>query len=366
MILALILNLSVAAYVAAAWVVLLVLRRESITSAPVGDENLPTVTVVLAARDEEAHIADCVEALADQQYPQDRLQIVVVDDHSRDSTSEILKVIALQYPQLVVVDAAAIGEEPGKASALALGVERSSSELVATTDADCSPPAHWLRAMVSGIESERLAVLGGPTHISATDLFGRIQGLDWLLGFAATGAAATLGHPTTAMGNNMIFRRIDYDAVGGYRRFANSPTEDCALFRTLAKRPNSARLLLEPELATYTRPVDRVTRAFSQRRRWARGGLIGSRSTYLLYAVIWLATVLPVVALPIFPAYAMLLLALRILSDGMVIRGAARRLRLPIRWSEFPLFVLFQFAYVALVPVSLVFRPTIVWKGRRL
>ena len=54
-------------------------------------ERVQLVSVVVAARDEAAHIASCLRALLAQDYPQERYEIIVVDDGSTDGTGHIVR-----------------------------------------------------------------------------------------------------------------------------------------------------------------------------------------------------------------------------------------------------------------------------------
>jgi cellulose synthase/poly-beta-1,6-N-acetylglucosamine synthase-like glycosyltransferase len=361
-----ILALAIAAYVWSAWIVALTLSTPRAAPERTLDTGLPAVAVVVAARDEEQHIAQCVDALLAQRYPAEDLEIVVVDDHSRDATAEIVRELAEREARITFVEASAVAAQPGKASALAVGIDTTSAEIILTTDADCIPPPEWVSAMVARLRADAVACLGGVTQIAGYDAFARAQGLDWLLGFSVAGALSELGYPLTAMGNNMAFRRLDYQAVGGYRRFAPSPTEDYALFKALDERPGGARLLVAPELITHTRPARTLRRFVSQRRRWARGGMSAPIRVYALYATIWLAHAAPLLTLTVSPAAALAGVLLKVAADGLILNRASSRLGLRTDWSALPLLESLLWLYVVLVPITLVVSPALSWKGRKI
>ena len=108
------------------------------------------VSIVVAARNEEENIAVCIYALVSQDYPQDLLEIIVVDDRSEDTTGAILKEAAANNPAVSVIS---IEETPDdcapKKYALTRGIEKASGEIICTTDADCVPPQEWVSEMVS-------------------------------------------------------------------------------------------------------------------------------------------------------------------------------------------------------------------------
>ena len=104
----------------------------------------PTVSVVVAARNEEKNIARRVRDILAQDYPPEKLEIVVVSDGSSDRTVEVLA--ALKASNLKVI---ALPDNRGKAIALNVGVAAAESELVIFTDAqpgyDLCRPGGWLR-----------------------------------------------------------------------------------------------------------------------------------------------------------------------------------------------------------------------------
>ncbi len=361
-----ILALSVAAYVAIAWLVTLSLSGTPTRAHVAQPISLPSVVVVVAARNEETRIGKCLESLATQDYPEGLFQIVVVDDRSEDATPDIVRQYSANNGRITLVEWGSSPNRLGKAGALARGIASSSAEVILTTDADCIVPPRWVIGMVSRLRGTGLACLGGPTVVAGRSVWARVQALDWILGFAVVSESSVLGHPITAMGNNMAFTRREYDDVGGYRQYSESPTEDYALFIAMAARSGGAVVHLDPEVLVRTEPEHSLAAAIAQRRRWARGGLRAPALTYALYAVAWLAHVLPVAVVPLVPVTGMVCCGLKLAADAVVIAHANRRLGRRTEWLTWPLFELFLWAYIAIVPISLLLVPTLSWKGRRI
>ena len=90
----------------------------------------PTVSVIIAAYNEEPVIARRIENLLGLDYPKDKLQIVVTSDASTDRTEQI----AAQYPGVTVIR----NERGGKVAAQDRAVRETKSEVVAFSDANCS------------------------------------------------------------------------------------------------------------------------------------------------------------------------------------------------------------------------------------
>ncbi len=101
------------------------LRREQVE----GGEIYPTVTVVIAAHNEQERIVARLEDIFSQNYPQQKLDVVVVSDGSTDGTTAVMN--RMNHPRLKVIDLAA---NRGKAVALNHGVAAATGEVVVFTD----------------------------------------------------------------------------------------------------------------------------------------------------------------------------------------------------------------------------------------
>lgn len=112
------------------------LRSADFSDAPPGD-GLPAVSLLVAAKDEEANIDTCVRSLIAQDYP--RLQVIAVNDRSADRTPEILDRLAAAAPdRLRAVHVRRLREGWfGKNNAMREGIDLAEGDWLAFTDADC-------------------------------------------------------------------------------------------------------------------------------------------------------------------------------------------------------------------------------------
>jgi chlorobactene glucosyltransferase len=198
----------------------------------------PSVTVVIPARDEERDVEAAVRSHLSQDYP--GLEVVVVEDRSRDSTGEILRRLAGEDARLRVVP----GVEPpprwlGKPHALHLGSRAAAGELLLFADADVRWAPGTLRGAVAYLEREKADFLAVLPHLEAkgfwenvlmpnlacTLYFGpalRINDDRWR--FLAAGGGA---------GN--LVRRPVYDAIGGHEALRASVVDDVRLALTVKR-----------------------------------------------------------------------------------------------------------------------------------
>lgn len=355
-------------------------RRPPEPLVELADDALPSIAVVVAARDEEAMLPRCLEALRAQDYPADRMEIWIADDHSQDGTADIVR-------QLEAADAPPVryirvpdptGPLQGKAQALHVAIEALTSttrrpEIVLITDADCAPVTSWARRCASRFADPDTGLLCGLARITPRPghAFDRAQALDWMFMLGAASALAESGQTATGMGNNMGVRTEAYHATGGYPALPFSVTEDFTLVRAIAEQtPWRVRFPLDPQATAWTVPADGFGPAYAQRRRWARGGLTGGAWVIGTYVLLHLVHLLPLVGLAIAPGIAALTLGAKGLGDAAFLTavlsrsGDAHPLRSTVR--DLFLFEAFMHTYMVTLPAVLLLRPKIEWKGRRL
>lgn len=126
----------------------------------VQEANWPRLTVFIAAHNEEAVIAKCIEALVSCDYPRDRLEIIPVNDRSKDRTREICDEWAAQYPNLVKPFHRVDGKA-GKPAALKDAEERATGDVLVIFDADYIPSRGLLKQIVSPFLDPEIGVTMG-------------------------------------------------------------------------------------------------------------------------------------------------------------------------------------------------------------
>lgn len=335
--------------------------------------ELPRIAIVVAARDEEVALPRCLNALIAQNYPPDRLVIYVADDHSTDGTASVVKAFRKQSESTrgpaihYVAVPEPSGNLRGKANALHAAIQNSNEELILITDADCAPPPDWARNYTAYFTDPIVGMVCGHAYVEHNTLVDAVQALDWSYLLTSASILSEVGQPITAMGNNMGIRRSVYEAVGGYPALPFSVTEDYVLFQTVAKRDDvRVRFPLDYQLHTVTLPLKRLRDVYSQRRRWARGGLLAPAWVYVIYIVTHLAHLLPVIGLLVAPFWATGLIVLKMFSDFFFLigaLGASGRRKLLL---AFPAFEAYFFFYMITLPGTLAVFQRINWKNRKL
>lgn len=243
---------------------------------------VPFVSVLVAARNEEATLGDCLHALAALDYPTDRYEVLIGNDGSTDGTAQIANFFCQQYPhfkRITIVEAgrSAISSRyngttrlNGKANVLAQLTQQARGDFLFITDADVRVPRTWLAGLLSEF-APNTGIVTGTTLVRGTSLWARLQAVDWLLAFGLIHLGTYLRWPLTGSGNNMAVRRVAYDTVGGFESLPVSVVEDYTLFQAIVARGYGFAHRLRPDVLAETLPTPTLGTYLQQRKRWMRG-----------------------------------------------------------------------------------------------
>ena len=119
------------------------------------------VTILIAARNEEEKIHLTIEDILNQGYPKSLTEIIIVDDHSTDNTSQIIKSYADSGVKLLQLKE----DKPlnsYKKKAISEAIKISTGDLMVATDADCRMGNKWLESIVGYYEQQNLVFISAP------------------------------------------------------------------------------------------------------------------------------------------------------------------------------------------------------------
>lgn len=245
---------------------------------PLADADLPVVTVVIPARDEEATIGPCVDSVLAGDYPPEKLDVIVVDDDSSDRTAAVVEARARGDERLRVVR---IPENRRRTTAhkkraieKAIGVARGT--VILTTDADCTVPPGWVRAMMAPLADPAVSFVSGPVRYelgARPSLFIRVQAMDFFGLMAIGGGGIALGRPNLANGANVAYRRRVFERLGGFSGIDHVASgDDELLMQKMAygtEGPEAVRFCADPAALVLTAPAPTLRALVHQRKRWA-------------------------------------------------------------------------------------------------
>jgi glycosyltransferase involved in cell wall biosynthesis len=342
-------------------VLLTILRRDTLQY-----QRDRRVSILVAARNEEANILKLLQSLARQDYPTALLDIHIGDDSSEDRTAAIIQSFIRDKPHFHYhrIDQQYPGQR-GKQNVLAHLFHQAQGELILITDADIEHHPDWTAAYV-GAFGPGVDLVTGPTLVDAPGLGPKMQALDWLKGVSVIRALEQLRKPITAVGNNMGITREAYWRTGGYENIPFSITEDYKLFATLRAQGGHHRWLFHPVLLNRSAPIRGLRNLIQQRKRWFKGGKEGPWYALAVFAVYAMQPWILVASYFVWPWQVWLSLAAgTLLLDTLALARAGALLgRLDLlRWI--PLHLAAQTLQSLVMPILFAIPSKVVWKGRK-
>lgn len=232
----------------------------------------PTVSVIIAARNESNNIGKCVSAILSQSYPPELFEVIVINDRSTDDTADIVKKIseADSNVKLYNVDEVPSGIHPKK-YALTIGVEKSSGDLIFETDADVTVGSDWINSTVERFTSD-VGLVVGVSNINGdpSSAIENFQIVDFLLLVASSQGSLRHGIPMGGTGQNLAYRKSIFEEVGGLAINSQRYVSNDILFITkVSKTKWNIVGNLNPKSAVSTLPLIGWKQFISQRTRWA-------------------------------------------------------------------------------------------------
>lgn len=254
-----------------------------------------TVSVIIAARNEELNIRRTITSILNQNFPDELLELIIIDDHSDDNTSAIVREYTENGVKLIQLN------ENGRMNsykklAISRAIDCCRGEIIITTDADCRMGPNWLATVIGTFEKENAYLLSSPVVYSEEkSFFERLQTLEflYLIGLGAAGIGNR--KPTTCNGANLAYRKDVFTQMGGFRGIDELASGDDELFlhKVAEKFPERIAFCKSEEAIVYTDAKPDLSSFISQRRRWAsKSTKYKNKGVIALGIAIWLFNVL--------------------------------------------------------------------------
>src|SRR3989338_10192495 len=226
--------------------------------------NYPAVTVVVPCWNEERTVYRTVQSLLNLNYPQDKLQIFLIDDGSTDSTWAILNKFA-KYPNIQIFRK----ENGGKYTALNLGLAHLETEFFGCLDADTLVDPESLSRIMSYFEGDPtvMAIAPSVTVYNPKNFLQNAQKVEYFMGVYLKKMLGFLWAINVTPGPLTIFRKKVFDDLGPYRHGHN--TEDMEIAYRMQK--NKYRIEHCNDAYVYTNTPTTIKKLYRQRLRWIYG-----------------------------------------------------------------------------------------------
>jgi len=235
------------------------------------DRSLPTtfapgVTVVIPAYNEEKVVSQTIDSILAQQYA-GPMEIVVVDDGSRDATYQQARAIHGNNPRVRIFTK----PNGGKASALNFGIAHALHDIIVALDADTLFARDTVAELVQPLADERVAAVAGNAKVgNRINLVTRWQALEYVTSQNLDRRAFSLLDCITVVpGAVGAWRRSAVTEVGGFREDTLAEDQDL----TLAVRRAGYSIAYADGAIALTEAPDTLRALARQRFRWSFGTL---------------------------------------------------------------------------------------------
>ena len=250
----------------------------------------PTVAVIVPAYNESEAVARTIHACRSLDYPDHKLEIVVINDGSTDDTWLQMLDAAGKYPA-GAVRCLDLGTNQGKRAAMAAGIRATTADILVFVDSDSMPAPSAIRQLVQGFADEKVGAISGLTYVrnATANTLTRMQATRYYVSFQLLKSAeSVLGAVTCCSGCFAAYRRsavVPLLAEWETQRFLGTECtygDDRALTNRIIK--SGWTTLYDSRAEAYTDAPEKYRQFFKQQLRWKKSW---TREGPLLLAHIW-------------------------------------------------------------------------------
>ena len=233
-----------------------------------GEEKLPAISVVVPVKNEERVVGRLLKALLRLDYPQQKKEIIIVEDGSVDKTVEICKEYVKQHSNHIKLLHKSVSN--GKAAALNYAIRHAKGEIIAMFDADNVPEPDILQKVVKYFEDQSVAAVQGITRsINAdenmlTKFVSYEEAVQFEVLLRGKDVLNLFVHLT---GSCQFIRRNVFEDVGGWDE--ESLSEDTEMSVRLMEKGYNIRYA--PDVQSWQENPANLAQLIKQRTRWFRG-----------------------------------------------------------------------------------------------
>jgi len=238
-------------------------------------EEYPMVSVLVPSHNESIVIQKTIAALLRFDYPQDKYEIIVINDNSSDDSKQVLEQIQERNPdrKIIVINTDNVAGGKGKSNALNIGFSVAQGSVIAIYDADNTPEPKALRLLVENLMDDPKigAVIGKfRTRNRNASILTRFVNIETLAYQCMNQAGRYFFfHLCTIPGTNFVIRRSIVEKIGGWDIKALS--EDTEISFRIYRMGYYIKMV--PQAVTWEQEPHLLSIWFKQRTRWAKGNI---------------------------------------------------------------------------------------------
>ncbi|MFB6190143.1 MAG: glycosyltransferase family 2 protein [Candidatus Nanohaloarchaea archaeon] len=245
-----------------AFLFLILVESDTVRSEVEYPDEWPSLTVAIPAYNEEGTLEVTLDSILEAEYPEDKLEVIVVNDGSTDGTREI----AEQYDERG--DVTLINQEnQGKGAALNTALENASGDIFACVDADSRLQEESLKNVVSRMDEDTSAVASAMKVEEPENFLQRVQMVEYIVNVFSRKLFQKINSIHVTPGPLSMYRTGHIREIGGFD--PDSRVEDQEICFRLQKEHRGLKHARDGEV--YTVAPDNLRDYYRQRRRWYAG-----------------------------------------------------------------------------------------------
>ncbi len=224
-----------------------------------------SVSIIVAAYNEEQGIKECVQSILACDYPMQMMELIVVDNNSSDSTLEILK--GINDPRLKICEQ----KDGHKKESIECGIQASKNRFLLFTDGDCVVKKEWIKSMIYSHEIDKADCVLGPLEISRyNNLLTRFQAFDLLAMMGITSGGLKNKVNYLANGANFGYTQKLYHRISSIPRKDYASGDDVMTLHAFV-RLGDAKIVFQKDAGAIVRTKTQASwkELIQQRIRWA-------------------------------------------------------------------------------------------------
>ena len=316
-------------------------------------KNLPFVSVVIAARNEENNLPELLDDLINQEYPLNKFEIIIVNDRSSDSTPEILKNASDNYAFIKTIN---INKKSKvmtpKKNAVNEGIKSSKGEIILATDADCRMGALWIASMAYSLMNKNSIIIG---YSEISDIkksyFEKYQKLDFLAILIANAGASGWNQYWSGTGQNLAYYKKDYFEIGGFHPVKSKISGDDMYLVQSISNIKRGYTHIDPNSFVKTKAMSTIKDFINQRIRWSSNSKSNFKNEPLFFTFLltsFLENFLILLSI-LFFKQGYLFWALKIFVDGVVILFGSKLFDRKFDLKTYTIWAFLQPVYIPLI-----------------
>lgn len=322
------------------------------------------VSIIICARNEEKNIGKCIESIASQDYPKEKIEFIFVDDASHDHTLAIAKSLLskFEFNHQIIQNKV----QCGKKLSLSKAIDLSKSELIITRDADTyTLSKNWLSCITQFYSDTPSDLIIAPIALkNGIGLFWALQAIENNILSLITCGSSFFRIPFLASGANLAFTRSIFKKTNGYVSHLNIASGDDVLFlEDVKKIPGSLiKYIKSKDAIVYTYPTYSFKELIQQKIRWAGKIKVNKNKLNLCVAILsfgvnlaWLYYFILYFFHPLVYENAFQFLLIKLLIDFLILFVASSFIKnKSLQWYSLPVGLIYPL-YACTVALAAVF-----------